>query len=333
MKRNIEDSVVVITGASSGIGRAAALMFARRGGTVVVTARQADALREVAQECERLGGRALAVPADVTKEQAVRDVARQAIEHFGRIDVWVNNAAVTMFGRVEEVPYEACRQVIETNLFGYLHGARAVLPYFREQGSGVLINVSSQVGKIGSPFVSLYSTTKFAIVGLAESLRMEVQDAPGIHVCTILPASIDTPLFQHGANYTGRAVKPLDPVYPAEQVAAAILQLAEHPRRELVVGSSGRKLLAMRTVAPPLAERLIARQVEKNHFEDRSAPASDGNLFEPMSEWNTVSGGWRTSEGGGRSKGAGLAVIGLGLGLGILAWNRFGKPQSRLPWR
>lgn len=323
MKTPVQDSVVVITGASSGIGRAAALMFARRGATVVVTARGEEALKDVVEECNQLGGRAMAVPADVTDQNAVLEVARKAVETFGKIDVWVNNAAVTMFGRVEEAPYEACRKVLETNLFGYLHGARAALPYFREQGRGILINISSQVGKIGSPYASLYSTSKFAVNGLSESLRMEVADAPGIHVCTVLPASVDTPLFQHGANYTGRAVKPIDPVYSVQQVAETILKLAEHPRREVMVGHAARQIHVMRTLAPPLAEKLMARQVDRNHFEDRGSPATDGNLFHPMEHWNSVTGGWQTPPESTRGRVAGMALFGLGVGW--WAWKRMGS--------
>src|SRR5207244_7676562 len=133
-------------GASSGIGRAAALAFARRGATVVVAARRELPLRQLARECERLVGRSLAVPTDVTDEGAVQDLVCRVLETFGRIDVWVNNAAVTLFGRLEETPAEPYRRVIETNLFGTVHGVRAVLPSFREQGSGVLINVASVVG-------------------------------------------------------------------------------------------------------------------------------------------------------------------------------------------
>jgi short-subunit dehydrogenase len=191
-----------------------------------------------------------------------------------RIDVWVNNAAVTLFARIEEAPYEAYRKVLETNLFGYIHSARAVLPYFRKQGSGTLINVSSVVGKPGSPFVSAYTISKFGIVGLSESLRMELQDAPDIHVCTVLPASIDTPLFQHAANFMGRAVKPLEPIYSADQVANAIVDLARRPRREIMVGNAGRIQALMHAIAPGLIERRYAKQVEKNHFQDKPAPES-----------------------------------------------------------
>ena len=222
MSRKPAESVIVITGASSGIGRATALHLAGKGASLVLTARRGEALIALAEQCERLGGRVLALPADVTDREAVERVARGAIERFGRIDMWVNNAAVTMFGRLEEAPYEAYRRVIETNLFGYIHGARAVVPYFREQGAGVLVNVASVVGKVGEPYLSAYVASKFGIVGFSESLRMELRDAENVHVCLVLPASIDTPLFQQGANYMGRSPKPVEPVYRPERVAATI---------------------------------------------------------------------------------------------------------------
>ncbi|WP_017720518.1 SDR family NAD(P)-dependent oxidoreductase [Kamptonema formosum] len=153
MPRSIKDSVIALTGASSGIGRAA-LELAKQGATLLLAARRAGVLEEVAAECERLGGRARAVPTDVTSEEAVQELAQRAVNTFGRLDVWINNAAVTLFARFEDAPSQVYRRVIETNLFGYIHGARAALPYFREQGSGILINVDSVVGAAGQPGAS-----------------------------------------------------------------------------------------------------------------------------------------------------------------------------------
>jgi short-subunit dehydrogenase len=325
MTGQISDSVIVITGASSGIGRAAALRLARLGATVIIASRRKDALERLAQSCERQGGKAIPIQADVRNEQSVKSLASKAIESFGRIDVWVNNAAVTLFARIEDAPIEDFRNVIETNFFGYVYGARAVLPYFREQGHGTLINMASVVGKAGQPYTSAYVASKHAIVGLSECLRMELQDAPDIHVCTILPASIDTPLFQHAANYTGRAVKPMDPVYSAEQVVDMLLKAIHSPSREIFVGSAGRMINMVRTLAPPIAERLMARQVDQDHFQDRAAPSFEGNLKIPMTEFESVSGGWmgKTGNGNGSSKMMlGAAALGIGAGLFLLTQKR-----------
>jgi short-subunit dehydrogenase len=180
---------------------------------------------------------------------------------------------------LEEAPLEAYRRVVETDLFGCIHGARAVLPYFREEGSGILINISSGVGKMGSPFVSAYAASKFAIVGFSESLRMELRDAPNIHVCTVLPAAIDTPLFQQGANFTGRAVRPIPPVYSAEKVARALLELVRKPRRETIVGASAKIGVMVHMIAPGLTEQVFAKEVERKHFEDRPAPRTVKAIF------------------------------------------------------
>lgn len=320
MPREIRDSVVVITGASSGIGRATALAFARRGAAVVVAARREQALREVAAQCEAVGGRALAVPTDVTDEGAVQELARRAVENYGRIDVWVNNAAVTLFARFEEAPPEVFRRVIETNLFGYIYGARAALPYFREQGGGVLINNSSIAGRVGEPYTTAYVISKFGIRGLSASLREENRDS-GVHICTILPASIDTPLYQHSANYTGRAIKPLSPVYDAEEVARAIVGCAEEPQREVVVGAAGSALVALHTLSPELGEWVMARQGEKDRFIDLPSPPTAGNLFEPMPQWTGVSGGWKV---GGRAPIGRVAAVGLAaFAVSLLGWLWF----------
>jgi short-subunit dehydrogenase len=296
MQRELRDSVVVITGASSGIGRAAARAFAGRGARVVLAARSEGSLWEAAKECEVASGEALVVPTDVTDEEAVRELARRTIEGFGRIDTWVNNAGVMVYGFLEEVPSEAYRRVVETNLFGQIHGARTVVPYFKEQGSGVLINMSSMWAKIGSPYVSSYVTSKFGVLGFSECLRQALRDEKDIHVCTILPVSVDTPIFRHAGNYTDRGAKPIPPVLDPERVVKQILRNAERPRAETTVGPTGYLLKWAHAATPKLYDILVPYVFRWGAFTSESAERGPGNVFEPMPEWNRPSGGWRGGE-------------------------------------
>jgi NAD(P)-dependent dehydrogenase (short-subunit alcohol dehydrogenase family) len=321
MVKSISEAVIVITGASSGIGRATALAAAAQKASVVVASRQEAALNEVVQECERLGGKALAVRADVTDEKQVLHLAAKAIDRFGRIDAWVNAAAVTLLSGFEDAPSDVFRRVVETNFFGYVHGARAALAQFRGQGKGVLINISSVLGKTGAPYSSAYSASKFAIAGFSESLRMELRSTPGIHVCTVFPATVDTPLFQHAANYTGRAVAAPPPVYQPEEVAAAILRCVTRPVREVTVGNV-RRTIAMRSVAPGLAERTYSSKVHREHFLNRPAPASHGNLFDPMPAYNTVHGGWSRGPNSKRALWLSAAFMVAGIGAAVVYLSR-----------
>jgi NAD(P)-dependent dehydrogenase (short-subunit alcohol dehydrogenase family) len=289
-RRRLAGSVVVITGASSGIGRATALAFARAGARLVLAARHEGALQEVARACDELGALALVVPTDVRDEAAVNELARRAVVELGQIDVWVNNAGVLMVGRIEDAPLDAYRKLIDTNLFGCVHGARAAIS--RMRGGGVIINVSSMAATIGRPYYSAYASSKWAVRGMSECLRQELLDED-IDVVTVMPASIDTPLFSHAANFSGRAIKPLESVSPVEDAARAIVEAARHPRAEVTVGTVAHSSRVLRAITPTSTfERITARRAEKAHFLRRPAEPTEGNLNEPQPPF-TTEGGWR----------------------------------------
>lgn len=322
---SLKGRVVVITGASSGLGRSGALRFAREGAKVVLAARGRRSLEETAREIEDLGGRALVAPTDVSREEEVENLARRAEEAFGRIDIWVNNAVVTAFGRLDQIPPEAIRRIVEVNLIGCLFGARAALSRFRRQGYGTLINVSSPVGKRGEPMTSPYATTRAGVVGLSQSLRMELTDYPDIHVCTLMYASHDTPLFQHAGNYSGIEVKPLNPVYDPELGGKAMVKLAKRPKREMVAGPVGWLMLLLPNLAPGMFEKVAGPQIIKDHFfHDRNIEPKTGNLFQSLEELNAVSGGWKHSNfmAVPYLRYASYGALGLALGVGLWAGGR-----------
>jgi short-subunit dehydrogenase len=311
---DLRGATVVLTGASSGIGRAAAQRFAGQGADVVLAARGGSSLDEAAAECRASGVGVAAVPTDVADNDAVEELARRAVEEFGRIDVWVNAAAVMAYGAIGEVPVEVEHRIIAVNLLGTMQGARAALPVLKRQGRGVIINVASLYARMTSPYVSAYATSKFGIMGFSEVLRQELKQDRGIHVCTVLPGSIDTPIFRHAANYTGREIKPVPPVSSPARAARAVVRCAEHPRREATVGQLhhvaawGHALLP-RTYSQlaPLAMRLVA-------LGKQPAPHDDGNVFAAQPHLDAVRGGWRnpaarTAVGAGAVAAAAAAVV------------------------
>lgn len=285
---------VVVTGASSGIGRATALACSRQGARVVAVARKETALESLAAACAGWGGEVRAVALDVTSDGAMETVAAISLETFGRIDAWVNNAGVYAVGRFEQTPQEAFERVLAVNLTAAVRGSRVALARFRKQKAGVLINVSSMVGGLPGPTVSAYATSKWALRGFSLALHAEVRDETGIDVCVVRPSSIDTAIFRQTANFSGRRVKALTPTYAPEEVARAIARLITHPRREVVVGRSGKALVTARHLAPGLVDRVFATRAVRDQF-DGAAPAAvtAGNLFAADARWGTVTGGWR----------------------------------------
>lgn len=294
----VKNSVVVITGASSGIGRATALRFAGKGARLVLAARGAESLEAVAAECRKRGAKAIAVPTDVADADRVEELASRAVKEFGRLDVWVNNAAVGAFGLLTEIPPKDFQRVLDVNILGYVNGARAALTRQSAQGSGSLINVASIVAATPLPYSAAYSISKAAVRALSVSLRSELarEGVNGVNVCTVLPATIDTPFYQNGANYTGRRPMAMPPVYTPERVAKAVVKLVAHPRRETVAGGlSGRLLLLQHKVTPGAVEAATARQVDRRQLSRRqSAPATSGNLHQASQSIRkaSVGGGW-----------------------------------------
>jgi short-subunit dehydrogenase len=287
------NTVVLLTGASSGIGRATALAFAERRVRLVLAARDAAALEEVAALCRARGSETLVHACDLGETGAAAGLAAAAVAAFGRIDVWVSCAAVMLFGRFEDVSEAEFRRVVDVNLHGYLDGARAALACFRAQGdSGTLINVGSVLGRIGEAEVSAYSTTKYALRGWATCLRQELHDTPGIRACMVLPAPFDTPIYQKAANRSGRTPRAIWPVGRPEQVAAAIVRLAQRPRDEIVVGWFGSLLVLGERLAPRLLERLSTRIAPALQFEPGRAEPTAGNLWQATGP-HTEGGGWR----------------------------------------
>jgi short-subunit dehydrogenase len=236
--KNVNSKRVVITGASSGAGRAIAIEFAKQGAWLVLAARRQQALDEVSDECMILGATVRVVLTDTRNAQNVHDLAKTAFEFGGCIDIWINNAGVLAAGALEDIPAEINEAVIRTNLIGYIHGAHAVLPYFKQQGYGMLVNNISVGGWFVTPYMAAYSASKFGLRGFFESLKGELNRYPNIHICDLYPGFLDTPGMQHAANYTGKSLKPAPPVYDPRKLAKAIISLVNNPQPRTTVGAA-----------------------------------------------------------------------------------------------
>jgi short-subunit dehydrogenase len=291
MPRPLPGQVVVVTGASSGIGRASTLMLARHGAAVVLVARDEAGLQELAREIESHAGTAMAAAADVSDPAQLQQVAEQTVARFGRIDTWVNGAAVATYGTVEQTTIDEMRRVIEVNLLGTIYGSKAALPYLR-QTRGTLINISSIAGKRAVPLQAPYCAAKHGIIGFDEALRMELahEDA-GVSVTTILPSSINTPFFVHARSKLGVLPQPIPPVYQPEAVAEAVVWATKHPAREIVVGGGGKAFVLLERLSPALFDWLMNRGGLGFRLQESGHPDDGGdNLFAPMPGTNAVYG-------------------------------------------
>lgn len=284
--------VVVITGASSGIGRAAAHEFAKRGARLVLAARSESSLHDVVHECTALGGIAVASVSDVSDPEQISAIAALALNEFGRIDVWVGAASVYGFGTFEQTPPDVFRHIIDTNLFGQVESARVALPVFRRQSSGTLIMIASVYGKTTAPNVAAYVTSKWATVGFAQSLGHELHGT-GISVCAVLPSTVDTPIHSHAANYTGQIVHPIRPFIDPRRVARAIARLARRPRPITVVGQTQRLFIPLQAISSRLYSVLIRLAWRLSALRGGTVAPGPGTVFAPDPASNAVNGGWR----------------------------------------
>jgi len=283
MPKPLKAQVMVITGASSGIGLATAVTAAQRGAKVVLSARNERDLNAAVDYIRGGGGDAIAVVADVTRQADMERLAHRAIETFGRIDTWVNNAGVAVYAPFRQLPPDDARRIMEVNFFGQLHGARAALPHLEKTG-GALICVASALSDRASPFMSLYSASKHAVAGWADALRVELQKAGSpVRITVVKPGSINTPLYHNARTLLGVHPRPVRPVYDPQLAADAILRAATHKVREVFVGGAGKLLSVGERISPSLNDLALRAYMFRAHKTDwpkRSDAPS--NLYAPV---------------------------------------------------
>jgi NAD(P)-dependent dehydrogenase (short-subunit alcohol dehydrogenase family) len=325
--KKLADQVMVITGGTSGIGLATAKRAAQRGARVVLCSRNEPELQETVTAIQDAGGTAVAVVADVSNPEDMERLASTAVETFGSLDTWVNNAGVSFYGRLTEVAIEDMRQLFEVNFWGMVYGSRAAVARLGGSG-GALINIGSIVSDRAIPLQGTYSASKHAIKGFTDALRMELeQEGAPVSVTLVKPSAIDTPYFQHAKNYMSVQPKPPAPVYAPEVVANAILRAAEHPVRDITIGGGGRLLTAMGSALPRLTDFYMERSMFSSQRSDVPSEQRQGNLYESAGGENLERGGYeghvsRSSVYTQVALSPARALLAAGLGLAVYAGIR-----------
>jgi len=287
----VSEQVIVITGASSGIGLATAQEAAKRGAKVVLASRDAVDIQKAADEIAAKGGTAIAVVADVGEQGAMEALAEQAVAEFGRIDTWVNNAGVSIYGLLREIPLDDAHRLFTTNYWGVVHGSLAAIPHLRKNG-GALINVGSELSETALPLQGHYAASKHAVKGFTDTLRMELhhEGAP-ISVTLIQPAAIDTPYPEHAMNYLGVEPTHMPPVYAPEIVADAILACAQSPHRNLRVGSGAKMFTMIEKTMPAVGDKMKERTAFDGSKTNKP-PKDDDTLYAPRRNDGRVRGNY-----------------------------------------
>jgi NAD(P)-dependent dehydrogenase (short-subunit alcohol dehydrogenase family) len=286
---------VLITGGSSGIGRATALELAGRGARLVLVARGREPLEEAAEEARAAGAaEVLVCPADVLDEDAVRLAVDTAVERFGRLDGVVHAAQVMAYGRIEDVPREVYERTVDTALHGTATVARVVLPVFRRQGAGHLAVVNSLLGNVATPLMGSYVAAKWGQLGLVRTLQQETRDEPGISISVVQPGGVDTPIYVQAASWTGSTGRPPPPVYSPQRVARAVVSTLDRPRRVVQAGLFNPLITAGFRLLPGVYDYLVGPLLQRMAVADDEVPPTEGNVFESQPGGNAVEGRWRS---------------------------------------
>jgi len=287
--------IVLVTGASSGIGRAATVELAGRGASLVLVARGREALEEAAAEARAAGAGAVLVhPADVLDEDAIREAVTTAVDRFGRLDGVVHAAQVMAYGTIEEVPRKVFETVVETAVHGTANVARVVLPVFRQQEAGHLLIVNSLLGQVATPLLGSYIAAKWGQLGLIRVLQQETRDVPGISVSAVQPGGVDTPIYVQAASWTGSTGRPPPPVYSPQRVARVVLATLDRPRRQVQAGLFNPLITAGFRLFPGVYDYLVGPLLQRMAIADDEQPPTEGNVFESQPSGNATEAGWRS---------------------------------------